>query len=104
MMFCAIYSNAASANGNVAPVAAINGGNTGIRAPTQLVLNNATTTGDLYLADGAAGAVLIFANLGSANGNINATRALSGSNTGLQRASGGAGPFTATGIPLDTTR
>ena len=98
------FDGALTINGNVAPVAAINGGNTGIRAPTQLVLNNATTTGDLYLADGAAGAVLIFANLGSANGNINATRAISGSNTGLQRASGGAGPFTATGIALDTTR
>lgn len=99
-----IYSGAATANGNAAPVATIGGGNTGIVAPTQLVLNNATTTGDLYLSDGAAGAVLIFANLGSANGNINATRAISGANTGLQRSSGGAGPFTAKGIALDTTR
>ncbi len=99
-----IYPNAATANGNVGPVATIGGGNTGVQAPTQLVLNNATTTGDLYLADGAAGAVLIFANLGSANGNINATRAISGSTTGLQRSSGGAGPFTAKGVALDTTR
>lgn len=99
-----IYSNAAAANGNVGPVATISGGNTGILAPTQLTLNNATTTGDLYLADGAAGAVLIFANLGSANGNTSATRSISGSNTGLQRSSGGVGPLTAKGIALDTTR
>ncbi len=102
--FVTIYTNAAAASGDIGPVAAISGGNTGIIAPSQLALNNATTTGDLYLADGAAGAVLIFANLGSANGNINVTRAISGSNTGLQRSSGGAGPFTAKGIALDTTR
>jgi hypothetical protein len=98
-----IYPNAATANGDVAPVAVIGGTNTGILAPSQIVLNNATTTGDLYVADGAAAGVLIFANLGSANGNITPTRTISGSNTGLARA-GGVGPFTAKGIALDTTR
>src|SRR5207244_11278863 len=60
-----IYANAATASGDVAPVATIGGGNTGILSPTQIVLNNATTTGDMYLADGAAGGVLIFAGLSS---------------------------------------
>ncbi|HEV2988163.1 MAG TPA: hypothetical protein VG759_06965 [Candidatus Angelobacter sp.] len=98
-----IYSGAASINGDNAPVATIGGGNTGIVAPTQIILNNTTTTGDLYIADGAAGSVIIFASIGSANGNINATRTISGSNTGLAR-SGGVGPFTAKGIALDTAR
>jgi 6-phosphogluconolactonase (cycloisomerase 2 family) len=98
-----IYSGAATVNGSSAPVATIGGTNTGISQPTQIVLNNTTTTGDLYLADGSAGSVIIFAGIGSANGNINATRTISGSNTGLAR-SGGVGPFTAKGIALDTAR
>jgi DNA-binding beta-propeller fold protein YncE len=98
------YPNAATANGNVAPVATITGGSTGMIAPTQIVLNNATTTGDLYLADGAAASVLIFANIGAANGNVTPTRTINGSNTGLVRAGGGVGPFSAKGIALDTSR
>jgi hypothetical protein len=98
------YSSAATADGNLTPVASITGGNTGLAAPTQIVLNNATTTGDLYLADGAAGSVLIFANIGSANNNVSPTRNINGSNTGLARSGGGLGAFTAKGIALDTSR
>jgi hypothetical protein len=99
-----IYSNAATASGNVVPVATITGSSTGLGAPTQMILNNATTTGDLHIADGKSAAVLVFANIGAANGNIAPTRNVSGSNTGLVRSSGGTGPFTASGIALDTTR
>jgi hypothetical protein len=98
------YSSAATANGDITPVASIAGSNTGLAAPTQIILNNATTTGDLYLADGAAASVLIFANIGSANGNISPTRNINGSNTGLTRSGGGVGAFTAKGIALDTSR
>lgn len=99
-----IYSTAATANGNVAPVATISGAATSLGSPTQMILNNATTTGDLHVADGNSAAVLVFANIGSANGNVTPTRNISGSNTGLARSGGGTGPFTATGIALDTTR
>jgi hypothetical protein len=99
-----IYSNAATTSGNVAPVATIAGSNTGLGAPTQIILSNATTTGDLHVADGKSAAVLVFANIGSATGNIAPTRNVSGSNTGLARSGGGTGPFTANGIALDTTR
>jgi hypothetical protein len=99
-----IYSAAATANGNLTPVATITGTSTGLGAPTQIVLNNATTTGDLYIADGAAASVLIFANVGAANGNITPTRDINGANTGLVRSGGGVGAFTAKGIALDTSR
>jgi hypothetical protein len=99
-----IYSAAATANGNLTPVATIAGTSTGLGAPTQMVLNNATTTGDLYVADGAAASVLIFANIGAANGNFASTRNINGSNTGLARSAGGLGAFTAKGIALDTSR
>jgi hypothetical protein len=98
-----IYSGAASISGDVAPVATIGGSNTGMLSPTQIVLNNTTTTGDLYIADGVAARVVIFANIGSTSGNINATRTITGSQTGLDR-SGGVGPATAKGIALDTAR
>lgn len=99
-----IYSSGATTSGNVTPVATIAGSNTGLGAPTQMILNNATTTGDLHVADGKSAAVLVFTNIGSANGNITPARNISGANTGLARSAGGTGPFTATGIALDTTR
>jgi hypothetical protein len=99
-----IYSNAATTSGNVTPVATITGSNTGLGAPTQMILNNATTTGDLHLADGKSATVLVFTNIGAASGNIAPARSITGSSTGLARSGGGTGPFTATGIALDTTR
>jgi len=99
-----IYANAATTSGNVAPVATITGASTGLGAPTQMILNNATTTGDLHVADGKSAAVLVFTSIGAASGNIAPARNISGANTGLARSSGGTGPFTATGIALDTTR
>jgi hypothetical protein len=99
-----IYFSAAIGNGNITPAATIAGSNTGLGAPTQMILNNATTTGDLHIADGKSASVLVFANIGAANGNIAPTRNISGSNTGLARSGGGTGPFTANGIALDTTR
>jgi hypothetical protein len=99
-----IYSNAATVNGNVVPVATISGSNTNLGAPTQMILNNAATGGDLHVADGKTAAVLVFTNIAGANGNIAPTRIVSGANTTLDRSGGGTGPFTATGIALDTTR
>jgi hypothetical protein len=99
-----VYANAATANGNISPTATIAGASTSLVAPTQIVLNTAATGGDLYLADGGAGSVLIFANIASANGNTAPTRNVNGSNSGLARSGGGLGAFTAKGIALDTTR
>jgi len=89
------YAGAAAANGDIAPVATIIGGNTSLVNPAQMILNNATTTGDLYVADGGAASVLIFANIGGANGNVTTSRNINGSNTGLGAIKG---------IALDTTR
>lgn len=94
------YASAATANGDITPAATIAGSNTGLSNPTQLTLNNATTTGDLYVVDGGAASVLIFANIGGANGNVVVSRNINGSNTGL----GGAGSLAIKGIALDTTR
>lgn len=99
-----IYSAAATATGDLTPVATITGTSTGLGGPTQMVLNNASTTGDLYIADGTAASVLIFANVGTANGNITPTRTINGANTGLARSGGGLGALTARGIALDTSR
>ncbi|HEV2988164.1 MAG TPA: hypothetical protein VG759_06970 [Candidatus Angelobacter sp.] len=99
-----VYANAAIINGNVVPTAAISGSNTNLGAPTQMILNNGTTGGDLHVADGKTAAVLVFTNIAGANGNIAPARSISGSSTGLDRSAGGTGPFTATGIALDTTR
>lgn len=99
-----VYANAAIASGNVSPTATISGASTGLVAPTQMVLNTATTGGDLYLADGGAGSVLIFANIAGASGNTVPTRNVNGPNTGLARSGGAGSAFTAKGIVLDLTR
>ena len=99
-----VYANAAIINGNVVPTAAISGSNSNLGAPTQMILNTGATGGDLHVADGQTAAVLVFTNIAGANGNIAPARNISGANTGLARSAGGTGPFTATGIALDTTR
>ena len=94
-----IYSNAATANGNVAPVAIISGANTTLSGPNQIVVDAAPGGGELYVADPTAGSVDIFANLAAANGNIAPTRRLTG--TGVTQ---GAAAPTARGVALDITR
>jgi len=91
-----IYSNAATADGDIAPVAEIAGANTGLSIPDQIFVDT-TGTGTLYNADPGAARVAVFANFNTAGGNIPPTRTISGANTGLTAS----GPV---GLALDKTR
>jgi sugar lactone lactonase YvrE len=91
-----IYANAATADGDQAPVQEIRGANTGISVPQQIAVDP-SGTGTLYNADTGAGRIAVFANLNTANGNIAPTRSISGANTGLTAG----GPV---GVALDNTR
>jgi hypothetical protein len=77
-----IYANAATADGDIAPVATIAGANTGLSVPTQIFVDT-TGTGTLYNADPGAARVAVWGNLNTANGNIGPTRAIFGANTGI---------------------
>jgi hypothetical protein len=92
-----IYANAATANGNQAPVAEITGSNTGMVTPDQIVVDK-TGNGTLYNADPGAARIAIFGSLNIANGNISPTRSINGPSTGLTV---GSQPV---GVALDTTR
>jgi hypothetical protein len=92
-----IYANAATIDGNIAPVAEITGNNTGMVVPDQIVIDR-TGTGTLYNVDSAAARVAAWANLNSAGGNIAPTRAISGANTTMTV---GTAPI---GVALDNTR
>jgi len=91
-----IYANAATADGDIAPVATIAGASTGLSTPDQIFIDT-TGTGTLYNADPGAARVAVWSNLNTANGNIQPTRAISGALTGLTAG----GPV---GLALDTTR
>jgi hypothetical protein len=91
-----IYANAATADGDIAPVAEIAGANTGLSVPDQIFVDT-TGTGTLYNADPGAARVAVFANLNTANGNISPTRTISGTNTGMTAS----GPV---GLAFDNTR
>jgi hypothetical protein len=92
-----IYANAATADGNLAPVAEITGSNTGMVTPDQIVVDR-TGTGTLYNADPGAARVAAFGNLSTATSNIAPTRSIKGPSTGLTV---GSQPV---GVALDTTR
>jgi hypothetical protein len=91
-----IYPNAATADGDIAPVATIAGTNTGLSVPDQIFVDT-TGAGTLYNADPGAARVAVFANLNTANGNIAPTRIISGANTGMTTS----GPV---GLAFDNTR
>ena len=91
-----IYANAATADGNLAPVAEIVGANTGLSVPDQIIVDP-TGTGTLYNADPGAARIAVFANLTTANGNIAPTRSISGASTGMTAS----GPV---GLAFDSTR
>jgi len=91
-----IYANAATADGDIAPVATISGANTGLSVPDQIFVDT-TGTGTLYNADPGAARVAVWGNLNTANGNIQPSRTISGANTGMTAG----GPV---GLALDTTR
>ena len=77
-----IYANAATVDGDIAPVAEIAGVNTGLSVPTQIFVDT-TGTGTLYNVDPGAARVAVWGNLNAANGNIAPTRTISGANTGI---------------------
>jgi hypothetical protein len=91
-----IYANAATADGDIAPVAQIAGASTGLSTPDQIFVDT-TGSGTLYNADPGAARVAVFANLNTATGNIPPTRTISGTNTGLTAT----GPV---GLAFDNTR
>ncbi|HEY2499676.1 MAG TPA: hypothetical protein VGK24_21660 [Candidatus Angelobacter sp.] len=92
-----IYTNAAGANGDQAPVAEIVGNGTGMATPDQIVVDR-TGTGTLYNADPIAARIAIFSSLSTANGNIAPSRSITGANTGLTAAG------SPVGVALDNTR
>lgn len=92
-----IYANAATADGNLAPVAEITGSSTGMVTPDQIVVDR-TGTGTLYNADPGAARIAAFANLNTATGNNAPARSINGANTGMTV---GSQPV---GVALDNTR
>jgi hypothetical protein len=91
-----IYANAATADGDISPVAEIVGAQTGLSVPTQIFIDT-TGTGTLYTADPGAARVAVWGNLNTANGNIQPTRTINGAATGIT-ASG------QLGLAFDNTR
>ncbi len=91
-----IYASAATADGDIAPVATIAGASTGLSVPDQIFVDP-TGTGTLYNADPGAARVAAWSNLNTVNGNAQPTRIISGANTGMTAG----GPV---GLALDTTR
>lgn len=90
-----IYANAATVTGNTAPTVTLT--STALSGPSNIVV---TSGNELYVADGTAGAVPIFAGINAvASGAVTPARNITGAKTGLT----GAVP-TAVGIALDTTR
>ena len=91
-----IYASAATADGDIAPVAEIAGANTGLSVPDQIFVDT-TGTGTLYNADPGAARVAIWGNLNTVNGNASPTRTFSGATTGITSG----GPV---GFAFDNTR
>lgn len=92
-----VYAAAASANGNISPVATISGGNTGFVSPNQIAFDT-TARDTLYVADPGSGSIMVFTSFFTANGNLAPTRVISGTSTTLS-ATG-----LNSGIALDTNR
>src|SRR5262249_28601335 len=78
-----VYPNAATATGDVLPVANINGGNTHLQSPGQVALNPNAFNGELYVVEPLGGSILVFTNMSTATGDVTPTRSISGANTGL---------------------
>jgi hypothetical protein len=93
----AIFNNAATATGNIAPSAQIVGTSTGLSVPDQIVVDR-TGNGTLYNADPGAARIAIYGNLSTANGNLAPTRTISGASTTLTVAG------QPVGVAIDTTR
>ncbi len=63
-----VYNNASTINGDVAPSRVISGANTGLNWPTSIWVDK--TTNRLYIGNAHGNNVLVFDNVGTANGNI----------------------------------
>jgi len=98
-----VYSAASVATGtsplNVAPVADVTGASTTLATPAQIILNPLPTSGEIIVADTAAGAVSAFSDVVSSGGNTAPVRHIVGSSTTLTIT----GQPTARGVALDTT-
>jgi 6-phosphogluconolactonase (cycloisomerase 2 family) len=97
-----IYANAASVNGNISPAATVNGSSTQLSNPSQIAIESSSN--QLFIVDGTAASILVYANVGSMNGNAAPTHVVTGANTGMARSGGGTGPATAKGIAVDPSR
>jgi 6-phosphogluconolactonase (cycloisomerase 2 family) len=77
-----VYAAAATANGNISPVATISGSNTGFVSPNQIAFDT-TARDTLYVVDPGAGSIFVFTSFTIANGNLAPTRIINGSSTTL---------------------
>lgn len=92
-----VYAGAATAKGDIAPIARIIGTSTTLLAPAQIIRNPASSANEVYVADTSAGEVAVFSGVNSLNGNVAPVRRISGSATTLTGAN-------VRGVALDTTR
>jgi hypothetical protein len=90
-----VYPQAAISNGDVIANPLISGANTKLTAPKQIVLDQNTNNGELYVVDSASGSILVFSGMNTANGNLAPARVIT--STSLPANS-------INGIALDTTR
>jgi 6-phosphogluconolactonase (cycloisomerase 2 family) len=92
-----IYPNAVSANNNQTPIVTIQGASTTLNGPGQIAVNNSTSLVELFVANPGGGNVPIYSDLGAHGSNVQPSRNIQGSSTGIS-ASG------ISGITLDSTR
>lgn len=71
--------------GNTAPITIIQGGNTGLLAPTDVILD-ANTPNNLYVSDSTANGIFVFSSL--SNGNAAPIRVIQGAGTALNGPNG----------------
>jgi hypothetical protein len=78
-----IYPSASINTGDALPSANINGGNTLLKSPHQMALNQNVSNGELYVLDPVAASILIFTNISTTTGNVAPARSITGSSTAL---------------------
>jgi Bacterial Ig-like domain len=76
-----VFTDASTANGNVAPARTISGVNTNLNGPQGIWLDSTSDT--LYAANSNGASILVFDNASKINGDIAPSRTISGSNTTL---------------------
>lgn len=86
-----VYANAATANGDMAPIATIVGSATTLLRPGQVIRNPGNTANEIYVADFNANEVAVFSGVSTSGRNVAPVRQITGT-------------ITAQGVALDTTR